>query len=358
VISELGRDLRPIAKGVIASVCYPAAAIALRKLQPFIVSYHRVVEHFASSAQSSLPGMLVSRSMFERQLDWLGRHFRLVSLDEIGKRLESGEPFEQPVAAITFDDGYRDVYEHACPVLLRKGIPATFFVVTELVGQASWQIYDRLYHVLTQGFAAWSAPNDRLNQVLKSLAVGGRDGLTTAVARHPADWTAKLLTLLSQGDVLRVIGALEAQMKDRAVEIPPLLNWDHITALRRAGFTFGSHTKTHVWLSQERPERVADELVGSKLELERRLGEPVLHFAYPAGCFAPHVVQAVAEAGYPYAYTICRHRSAAHPRLSIPREVLWEHSATDSAGRFAAAIIGCQTRGLFSASRKCVQTHA
>ncbi len=76
--------------------------------------------------------MLTSTKMFEQHLDWIGRHFRFVDLDEIGSAVRNGVPFEEPVAAVTFDDGYQDIYEHAVPILKRKGIPAAAFVVTDL----------------------------------------------------------------------------------------------------------------------------------------------------------------------------------------------------------------------------------
>ena len=59
---------------------------------------------------------------------------------------------------MTFDDGYRDVYEQAFPVLRRKGIPAAVFVVTDLVGRPFWQVHDRLYHLVAKAFATWDDP--------------------------------------------------------------------------------------------------------------------------------------------------------------------------------------------------------
>ena len=89
--------------------------------------------------------MLVSAKMLERHIDWLAKRFSLVSLDDIGLYLESGDSPRRPVAAITFDDGYSDVYHHGFPLLMRKGVPATVFAVTDLVGTGKMQLFDRLY---------------------------------------------------------------------------------------------------------------------------------------------------------------------------------------------------------------------
>src|ERR1041385_315744 len=115
---------------------------------PFIVCYHRVVDNFKHSAMTAIPSMLISTRMFERQIEWLAKRFSFLSLDEIGSHIESGHQFQTPVAAVTFDDGYSDVYHHAYPLLKRKGIPATFFVVTGLIDSNRPQIFDRLYLLL------------------------------------------------------------------------------------------------------------------------------------------------------------------------------------------------------------------
>src|ERR1019366_4751846 len=106
---------------------------------------------------TSIPSMLVSRRMLERHLDWLGRRFRFISLDELGARLEAKDGREDPVAAITFDDGYRDFYDHALPLLKRKGIPAAVFVVTDLVGTRRVQAHDKLYLLLARRYQATRA---------------------------------------------------------------------------------------------------------------------------------------------------------------------------------------------------------
>src|SRR5688572_20414603 len=84
---------------------------------PVVIGYHQVVKRFHSHVKSRIPPMLLSTAMLERHLDWLGRRFNFISLDELGRTLEGGARFKRPVATITFDDGYRDVYHNAFPVL-------------------------------------------------------------------------------------------------------------------------------------------------------------------------------------------------------------------------------------------------
>ena len=61
---------------------------------PLILGYHRVVEDFGGRATTEMPSMLISRAMFERHIEWVGRQFRFVTLDDIGERGVSGQPFD------------------------------------------------------------------------------------------------------------------------------------------------------------------------------------------------------------------------------------------------------------------------
>src|SRR5205814_817751 len=94
-----------------------------------------------------------SAAMLERHLDWVGRSFRFVSLDELGQILDSDRRPDRPLAAVTFDDGYAEVYEHAFPMMTRKGIPGAVFAVADLVGTPQLMGHDRLYLLLARALA-------------------------------------------------------------------------------------------------------------------------------------------------------------------------------------------------------------
>ncbi|MBI4474029.1 MAG: polysaccharide deacetylase family protein [Acidobacteria bacterium] len=323
--------LRKLAKTAVACA-YSLSGAGVRNFRtmPFIVGYHRVVQDFERSSRNSIPSLLISTRMLERHLDWLASRFEMISLDEIGKVLESGSEFRRPAAAITFDDGYSDFYHHAYPMLKRKGIPSAVFVVTDLVGTSRPQIYDRLYLLLS------------------------RAGTPDPLAKMTS-----LLTSHSHDEVENIIECLERQYPiDRSVfdEMLPL-NWAMIEEMRDAGITIGSHTRSHTLLTQETPGRAVSELIGSRLTLEQRLKTSIRHFAYPDGRFNSTVVENVAAAGYRFGYSVCRTRDTRFPLLTIPRKVLWERTCLNVLDRFSSAIMNCYSRWLFDASRSCGHNH-
>src|ERR1041384_4256443 len=59
---------------------------------PLVLSYHRVVEEFAEHSQNSIPPMLISTRMLERQLDWVGSRYSFVSLDELAAAMGNDAP--------------------------------------------------------------------------------------------------------------------------------------------------------------------------------------------------------------------------------------------------------------------------
>jgi peptidoglycan/xylan/chitin deacetylase (PgdA/CDA1 family) len=331
---------------------------ACEKRRPLILGYHRVVEDFALASQTEMPSMLISRGMFERHVEWLEKSFRFVSLDEIGERMSRGLLFDEPVAAITFDDGYSDVYENAFPFLRRKGIPAAVFVVTDLIGRPLSQTHDKLYYLVDKAFSTWNDPRRGLFELMTELRIPTSQIFRsrTAVSSSMTAVSA-LLPVLAQSDVMRLMDCLETRLGVAAFDEATALTWPMILEMRRNGITIGSHTKTHVSLPMELPAAVKNELEGSKRILEAHLGERIDHFAYPGGQFTPQVVSALDAVGYRFAYTACPHGDARHPALTLERLLLWEGSSCDADGHFSTAVFNCQVHDLWPPARRCERMH-
>jgi peptidoglycan/xylan/chitin deacetylase (PgdA/CDA1 family) len=101
-----------------------------------VVAFHRIQEAPASDALS------ISTRMFERHCRFFKERFNVVSLRDLLQRLERGLRLDHHLA-ITFDDGYRDNFVNAMPVLKKLSLPATFFVVSEWIGTGTVPWWDR-----------------------------------------------------------------------------------------------------------------------------------------------------------------------------------------------------------------------
>ena len=179
------------------------------------------------------------------------------------------------------------------------------------------------------------------------------------VAPQQQDLLLHLLESLPQSELERLAVSLERQIgvdaeKQRAHRP---LTWEMIRDLQRSGFTIGSHSRTHSLLTKEGEDTVLQETLGSRRDLEARLGVPVRHFAYPNGWFNAATIRAVEAAGYRCAYTSCRHRDPAHPFHTLSRTLLWERSSLGPFGGFSPAVMGCQADGIFDRAALCPLSH-
>jgi len=335
-------------------------AISPKQTPPLVVGYHQVVKTCHADARSGIRAMQTSSAMLEKHLDWIGQRYRIVSLDEFGEQLNRGEKPARPLAAITFDDGYRDVYLNAFPILARKGIPATIFVVTDIVGTTEPPLHDRLYLVLARAFDKWSLPTVTLSELLNRLdIVPSQPKQIMQSVPDPFLTLRALFNTLCQSDIHRLLYSLESEFRiERHIleEVQPL-SWEMLAEMNQAGITIGSHTRSHALLTSESGTRIRQEIEGSRQALEAHLGSPVKHFAYPDGRFDIRAVRAVEASGFQFAYSTCRHQLEKYPNLTIPRKVLWENSCMDSLGRFSSAIMKCQVHWMFDRLKGCTQDH-
>jgi len=98
------------------------------------------------------------------------------------------------------------------------------------------------------------------------------------------------------------------------------LNESEITEMRRTGIAFGSHTVSHVRLTELEPALCEREIVESKRLIEQFTGGKVGWLSYPFGSFSREVVQATIRARYRGAVSTIRDNRPTWKRLYfLPR---------------------------------------
>jgi peptidoglycan/xylan/chitin deacetylase (PgdA/CDA1 family) len=329
---------RALKQAACAALAWSGAAHLLGRVtratpsrSPLVLGYHRVVDDMRDAV--GIGGMCVTAKTLARHVDWVARRYRVVSLDELALRLRAGADCSR-LAAFTFDDGYRDVFDHGLPVLSAKGIPAAVFVAVDHVGSDELLLHDRLFLALER----------RL----------GRD--RAEMAAYPA--TRALLAGLSRAELAALTERIDDGVVPRIAKRLAPATWPMLSAALRAGFTIGSHTRTHALLPGEPAARRADETAGAKRRLESALSVPIRYFAYPDGAFSPAAVRAVRAAGYELAFTICGHQDPRRPLFTVPRRLFWEGSTRGAAGGFSSATLACHAAGALDLGAPCRRPHA
>jgi peptidoglycan/xylan/chitin deacetylase (PgdA/CDA1 family) len=131
---------QPVKRALGRSLFASSLAGLFLKSRAVVVAFHRVKDGCGDEP------LTVDVATFERYCRFFKSYFRVTPLHEIVDRLEHGESLNGELA-ITFDDGYRDNYENAAPVLERLALPATFFVVTNWIGTDVVPAWDRAHGV-------------------------------------------------------------------------------------------------------------------------------------------------------------------------------------------------------------------
>jgi len=106
-----------------------------RTVQVPVLMYHYLSEP-PSDADIYRRDLSVTPALFAAHLDrMIAEGYTIISLYDLAAYLLQGTPLPSKAVVITFDDGYRDNYENAFPLLRERGITATFFVVIEFINQ-------------------------------------------------------------------------------------------------------------------------------------------------------------------------------------------------------------------------------
>lgn len=257
----------------------------------------------------------VTISMFREILKYLVANSQVLRLGELADNFRS---LTAPTAAITFDDGWRDNYDLAFPVLQEFGLPATIFVTTGKIGSSEpfWQqcLGSLFRRAATDGDSqAANALREmfgftRLSKRMYRTAVAQWKKLSTA-SRDV--FMAQLVPHAGNGAAMRRCFLNETEMQEMA----------------RGGIDFGSHTVSHSILTECRPADVASELADSKAELERIVGSTVDMLAYPNGGFSNEILNTARDLGYRVGCTTrCERVGPNDKLLALPRiEPPWDH---------------------------------
>lgn len=265
-----------------------------------VINYHRIDDPRRNGFDSFKPNVSATPSDFERQMDYLAKWFKVVSLKDIVDWLDGRRDLPPYAALITFDDGYLDNYTAAFPILRKYDFPALIFLTTGHIGTDAPFYWDMAAYcflhtesdhlVFPDGHVEHWSNRQQLDQISRR-------------------WIEYMKTLPQTEKLIHVQRLPELM----SVSIPKgffknlMMDWDQVRDMQKGRIEFGAHTVNHPILTRISLEQVREEVGRSKARIEQELGKTVLGFAYPNGQSSDlntQVEQIVAESGIRTAFTL------------------------------------------------------
>jgi len=282
------------------------------KLQ--ILLYHRVL-----AEPDPLRPWEIDKTQFEVQIQILSRYYKVLSLSDAMTKLYQGRLPAQSVC-ISFDDGYEDNVSIAMPILLKYGVPATFFIATGFLnGHLMWN--DKIIESIRQ-----------YNQNILDLTHLGLGYYLTKTVTQKSQAIQGILNKVKHKPAAERDSIVqEIIAKSNANFKPLMMDSKGVVSLSQAGMEIGAHTVTHPILKNLEQNTAKLEIAQSKKTLENILQKRVSYFAYPNGYpgrdYDVNHSQMLKQLGFDYGFSTWW--GAADPlmdRFQLPRFTPWDKS--------------------------------
>lgn len=348
----MNRTTRQLVKWLIALLSRGCGVLSWRERccanQIRILYYHKVGE------KSATDGMTVSRKAFSEQMAFLARQYHAVSLDAVCEMICGRKPLVPRAIAVTFDDGYRDNYTLARPVLAQYHIPATIFVTTGAVDgvmpiwtRELWESFKASNQgsldLSELGWGDWSLETE-VDRLKCFKLLGDR------LKRIPEQERRRLASIILKKLSWRQNACASSHENESL-----MMTWDMIRALPKDNIAIGAHTVSHAILSNLEEVEAEWEISESKRRIETEIGEPVRHFAYPNGKhsdWTPALARLVHRVGFDTACTtVPGLNGIGHDPYALRRIEIHDGGCMTPFGNFSPTLFAAELAGLFEAWR-------
>lgn len=270
-----------------------------------VLMYHRILnknkyKHILHD------GMYVDPETFKLHVKYLNDNFTIVTLENIlrSKGRNNDHLNEKPFCVLTFDDGWKDFYENAYPILKTFNVPATVFLPTGFIGtnKCLWteylsKIIAEIDYRQSNRVKSYDSNNKYINII----------GNTEGDIYSKIDKAENMFKLLPNEEIDHILNSIAEELgltygsPERS-----FLSWEEANEMHRSGVVYyGSHTKNHRILTTVSEDVIREELTQSKdILIDKGLvSSSFVPFAYPNGNYTDRIAEIVEEAGYSLAVT-------------------------------------------------------
>lgn len=266
-----------------------------------ILGYHGVSAFSLRTGVKDFDYRHIPAEKFKKQIEYLKKHYAILPLAEIAKRIKTKKRLPDNTIAVTFDDGYADIYANAFDFMREKNVSSTVFLISSLVDSSDIPWFDKV----ELAFDAFDSDSfEKVKDSQKALdfeIITREDKIKSSVFIKE-----KMKSLEDEKRRIfqkALLESLNFQESGYDMEFYAHLGIEQIEDMKNANFEFGSHSASHPILTRIKEEELEKEVKGSKERLEEIVTKGVSSFSYPNGDYDERVRRAVERSGYLCAVT-------------------------------------------------------
>lgn len=269
--------------------------------KPLVLTYHGVLPEIPADQPDYEYRNFVTVKQFENQIGFLLKTYKPLKASDFyngGSNLSGG-------FLITFDDGFRNNFTYAVPVLQKYGLQAIFFVTTDFIGSREFLWTEQVTRLIQKtNKAVLEVELDKFHS-LKLTSILDKENASLIIRKY-----LKNQPPLKRNKILK---QMKSQLNDVELTINRedeerylFMSWNEVVEMTNSGQMVGSHTHTHSILSTLNEEESLQELKQSKEAIEKHTGRPCLTLSYPNGeknDYSPMQKKQLKILGYKCAFT-------------------------------------------------------
>lgn len=270
-----------------------------------ILCYHQILPKIVKDQVLNFHKVMTVEN-FEKQMAFLSKNYTLLNLNQVYDILHFKKKIPKRAVAITFDDGYRDNYLYAFPILKKYNIPAAIFLTTDPIDKNESLWWDDL---------SWFLFHNQIE--IKKLSESFPQDIKIQIANLSHDKKnykiKNILKIIAHIDklnpqnmmkVIEEIKGLSKSEDDYKKKHTQFLTWEMIHEMQKTGLiTFGSHSKSHPILTSLEKESIIKEIGCAKKIIEDHVGGTIETFSYPKGCYNTQIKKILKDFGFKLAFT-------------------------------------------------------
>ncbi len=215
---------------------------------------------------------LVHPKKFEADLDFLLKYYKPISASELKTLIHTNQEVKEHYFFLSFDDGLAEIYDIVAPILLRKGIPATFFLNTDFIDNRA--MFFRMK-------ASLLIDNIIINPLSSDLKKDIQQVFRTYQLDYQKEKDLLKIDYQSQKALDDIADILGFSFQEYQQKTPIYLTTSQIKELQKHDFSIGSHSCSHPYYYALSEEQQIEETLQSLQILQAKFGISERLFAFP-----------------------------------------------------------------------------